>query len=239
MKLKWSGVICLGLFGLSGSAESVILDHRYCCGGTFEFQDVVRFAKESGPSLTGNLYSILITPSSSTRKGGVASSSEESVAFCFGVAVRLRHEESHAYLLKTTIGIAVHHWDSRRQVYRSEVLSGVDVYNQKFEAGRVAWIGDYLGVTPKLWLVSDNVLGVEEALEFSKQVMRTLGMSKAVTYVRTDPYFWPPDSCSPYSLPLQWRRIAPADDRGLSRNTVVCKVEALSKSDECVIYRSR
>jgi hypothetical protein len=137
------------------------------------------------------------------------------------------------------MGAALHHWDSKRSVYQSEVLAGVDVYQRKFEAGRVAWIGDYLGRMPKLWLVSDRELSAEDALAFSKEVLREVGINKAATYVRTDPHFWPPDSCSPYSLPLQWRQMVPPDVHEISRHTIVCKIDLLGKSDDCVMYRSK
>lgn len=237
------GLCCLaaalGISLVSGAPSKVILGSRECCDASFGFKEVESFAKSLLPSLTEDYYSLRIVPSGGSRQFVIATSSEESVAFCFGVATRLRRDTNHAYLLKTPLGTALHYWSSERKEYRSAVLHGVDVYDMKFSAGRVAWIGNYSDQVPKLWLVSEGTLTLRESLVFAKEVMRTLGVADAVAYVRADPYFWPPDTCSPYSLPLQWQASVPEGDSAVSHITAHCKIRLQDRLEECAEYRSR
>jgi hypothetical protein len=237
--VKYIVMSCLVVSHLAGADGTVILENWRCCGSELDFQKVALFLKERVGALTEEYYSIRITPSISKIGDGLATSSHESVAFCFAVATRLRAVESHAYLFKTPLGISLHHWNAKSKRYQKRTLSGTDVYDRRFMAGRVAWIGDYLGSLPKLWLVSDEVLITEEAASFAKEVMSALGLRAAVAYIRTDPYYWPPDSCSPYSLPLQWRREMPQDVSTISRETISCKINIAQNVEKCVVYKTK
>lgn len=238
MKIAWmAGLAAFSLVAMA--APEMSLGIRYCCGSSFELSEVEAFARGLLREAPEQFFSMLVVPRAKSESVLIGGSSERTASYCFSVASRLRKSLSHAYLLKTPIGAALHHWDSRSQSYRSVLINGTDLYARQFRSGRVAWIDAHHGAIARIWLVSKGTLNLEQSLTFAKEVVRELQVRDVAVYIRSDPYLWSPDSCSAYSVPLQWQADAPTDDRTISRETVFCKIQSEQYSEECITYRSQ
>lgn len=226
-------------FSLRADPPKIVVGTDYCCTSRFEFSEVEVFARRLLPSLSGEFYSLMIVPENKRGNLFFGGTSEISVSSCFASAVGIRSALSHAYLFKTPLGIGLHHWDSRAKSYRSVVLSGRDIYQERFTAGHVAWIGDYEPKLPQLWLVSAGDGTAEQSLRFAKEVVGVLQLSNADVYLRSDPYLWRPDKCPAYTVPLQWRTVPPLNDHDVSRVTIYCRIRTDSQSEACITFRSQ
>jgi hypothetical protein len=214
-----------------GWAE-VKFDFKSCCGESFALIDVEAFARKTAAELGKGFHSVMIVPTGTEHAFTIATTSEESVRFCVGIASQFRRKNSHAFLVKTPSGIGFHHWDARREVYQKTVIAGADLLTHRFEAGRLAWIGNTAHGWPRLFLVAHRVLKKEEGAFFLKQVMTMLNLRDAKAWIRTDPYYWP-DSCSPYSLPLQWESSEPVSFEHITPRTMFCTTDSHSGKIAC------
>ena len=236
---RWK-LIFFVLFACSALGYEVVTTGYWpCCDESFQFDEVVKVVLEKAQVHPTPYYSILVSPAGGLISKGIPSSSHESVAYAFNIGARFRTNESHAYFLKTPIGAAVHHWNVKTKEYRKRTLFGRDIFDMKFQMGRLAWIANHSNTIPNLWLVSDKQLTPEEAALFAKDVMNVLGAESAMAYVRTDPYSWPSESGWPYSLPLQWSQPIPESDSILSRQHIRCDLSLPGATAQCVLQLRR
>ena len=213
-----------------------------CCGTRFDRQSVIQFAGSLVNRKEGQFRSLRIVAPRDSERFSIVPISEESLSYCAETAIKLRTAASHAYLLVTPLGAAVHFWDSRRQVYTHDTIDGVDMYVSSEKGGQLAYVESYRlrsgEVVPSLRVVTGRLLSEVEALAETKRLMQLMRVERAVSLVRTDSYYWP-GHCDPFSLPLQWRN----DDSGRrvspSAETMFCKIGVDGTRDFCMLVRAR
>jgi hypothetical protein len=213
-----------------------------CCDKTFDRQSVIQFAKPLVNRKERQFRSLRIVAPKDSERFGIVQMSEESLSYCAETAVKLRRIASHAYLLVTPLGAAVHFWDSRRQVYTHDTIYGIDIYVSSENEGQLAYVDSYRlrsgGVIPSLRVVTGRDLSEAVALAETKKLMQLMSVERAVSLVRTDSYYWP-DHCDPFSLPIQWRN----DDSGHrvspSAETMFCKIGINGIREYCMLVRAR
>ena len=213
-----------------------------CCGTNFDRQSVIHFAKVLVNGKERQFRSLRIVAPRDGERFHVVAISEESLAYCAETASRLRSMGSHAYLLTTPLGAAVHFWDSRRKVYTHDTIDGVDLYSSGEKEGQLAYVDSYRlrsgGVVPSLRVVTGRSLTEVEALAETKRVMRLMGVERAVSLVRTDGYYWP-DHCDPFSMPVQWRNGDLGHPVSPSAETMFCKIGIDRIREHCIVLGAR
>jgi hypothetical protein len=232
-------IALVAMTSMSGDPGKVVTATHFCCTDSFEYSEVKAFVLQTMPKLSGRLYSQLIVPESKRNRLFFAGSSEKSASSCFVSAVRIQNALSHAYLLKTPLGVGLHYWNAQTKSYRATVLSGRDVYGEVLAGGRIAWIGLSEMEVPQVWLVSDSSQTMDKTLLFAKMVLGLLGLTDGDVYVRADPYLWRPDGCGAITTPMQLRGSMLVDETSVSHVTAYCRIRAGLKSESCVMYRSR
>lgn len=204
-----------------------------CCEKGFVFEDVLRYARTILPTLTERYESLLIIPTGADAQFTIATTSEESIEFRYKIVTRLRRRNSHAFLLKTPLGVSLHYWNAGSAAYRHQTLIGRDLFDEEFVFGRVAWVEGRVGLSPRLSLVSGRLLDRLEARSFTKEVMKKLGESMVSSQVRTDAYYWPSGGSVPYSLPILWRTGELANFESVSQRFWLCRIDESEEGGVC------
>ena len=163
----------------------------------------------------------------------VASTTEETRQDCLYISLRLRSRISHAYLIRTPIGAAVHHWNHLKKEYRTAILFGRDVFSEPIRGGTIAWI-EKRGDTVYVRVQQDPLASLEEAHKLADAITKELNLAPAVLSIRSDAYYRPGGYCSPYSLPIQWRRTPPLSADELSSAGFYCTVPDNSGEPSCI-----
>lgn len=212
-----------------------------CCSKTFALDEVIAFARGIERIKLNELFEMVVVPQGKKNAFSIAGSSEESSATCHDHAVRLRNSLDHAFLFKTHLGYAVHHWNHAKKEYRRVTLFGQDIYDLKFEQGaRLALATQILdgkgGFKPYLKIVVHSILDTAYCLRVTREIMSALGVSSATSLLREDGDTWS-GSCFPYSLPIQWRREPIGDPPGMRSESVLCRVGADGLKSECMILQ--
>jgi hypothetical protein len=237
-RMLWSLVLALPLLA-GADAPKILVRTEYCCSPMFAFSEVKEVAQGLLPKLSGAFATIRLKPAAVRGRDFVGGSSEKSPHTCMSSAVRIRKAISHAYLVKTPLGVSLHHWDAWHSRYESTTLAGRDILEERLGAGRIAWIGDFRLELPQVWLVSDAVLTEAQSSGFAGEAVRLLQLSDADVDIRTDPYLWRPDACPAYTVPMQWRTAGNGGGSDVSLVTTYCRIRAGLQQEACVVHRSQ
>jgi hypothetical protein len=214
-----------------------------CCEEGFSLAGVVRRAEEAIESLglpgRRAVHFVSIIPTDRTQEFQIGGSTGDYPRDrCSAVARRIRKASSHAVLMLSPLGAAVHYWDAETQQAQYRILQGHDVFREEIEGGRIAWIDQGGDGRIKVYLVVSRSIPPAGYAMLARRTMDRLGIERATVLLRVDPHYWM-DRCDPASIPLQWRPPFLTDAPIISPEIVVCAIEAGQPDPDCQSRRGR
>ncbi len=225
---------CIALFlgSVCFASAPILFERTNCCAGEFSFQEVVKASQKLVSRQRMEFRIVQIVPKDVRDLFFIGSTTEESRKNCLDITLRLRRGISHAYLIRTPLGAAVHHWNHVKQEYRTAILFGRDVFSEPIRNGMIAWI-EKRGDSVYVRVQQDPLPSLEEAQKLAEAIATKLNLAPAVLYIRSDAYYRPGGYCSPYSLPIQWKQTAPLNADEVSSVGFRCNVPGNGSKSAC------